>query len=98
MFKRLILLLALAGVTSTFAHSTQSSLVNGSVYACTSSIPTVKVVKILKVSAPQFGVSFSDAYVAHQKGNLTIQEIGVNTDLYSVNMGGVSIWVDLEEV
>ena len=98
MFKRLILLLAVAGVTSTFAHSTQSTLATENEYVWTSSIPANKVVKILKISAPQLGVTFADACVAHQKGNLTIQEIGHNTDIYSVTLGSGSIWVDLEDI
>ncbi len=100
MLKRLFLVLAIAGINSTFVHSTQSHSTNGIVFQLNSTIPLAKVDQILKYSAPILGISYPDACTAHQKGSLTIQEVGQSTDLYLVFMkdGPTSIFIDLEDI
>lgn len=99
MFKRITLFLCLAGGTFLSIGQLQTVHATQTQTVLASSIPMVKVTKILKKAAPILAISYPDACSAHQKGSLTIQEIGQNTDYYAVTMGGLqSIFIDLEDI
>ena len=98
MLKRTLILLSLAGGLFISSGQHHGAFAHQTTLAISSTISPAKIDQVLKKVSPILGISYVDACTAHQKGTLTIVEVGQNTDVYQVKFDGITIFEEIEDI